>query len=215
MFDVYDSVAEYVSSDLHSTISDDSFKVIKESTTNPNINFFEASMLNSLVANRLKSSENKSLTNGDKFQSKTQLFLIAGATQIISVWQNINEEKDQIIVGELLHCMQQSIVLLGSAFNSLSSFRRHRLKGSLSPEFALLIKELDSDPEPSRFLFGEELASNIKCLSEENKFLKKINSSSNKKPFRKVTALAQYQRKTLAQDSIQGVLYSKSKFQGK
>ena len=36
---VDDSVAEYVSNYLYSTISDDSFKTIKESTKNPNINF--------------------------------------------------------------------------------------------------------------------------------------------------------------------------------
>ena len=50
---------------------------------------------------------------------------------------------------------------------------------------------MDSDPKLSWFLFGDELASKIKSLSEEIKFLKKISSSSNKKPFRKVTAPAQ------------------------
>ena len=43
MFDV-DSVAEYVSNYLYSTISNDSFKAIKERTKNPNIKFFEAPM---------------------------------------------------------------------------------------------------------------------------------------------------------------------------
>ena len=139
MFDVDDSVAEYVINYLYSTISDDSFKVIKESTKNPNINFFEALMLNSSVASSLKSSENKSLMNGDKFLSKTQSFLTAVATPIISIWQNIIDEKDQITIGEFLHCMQQSIVLLGSAFNSLSSFTDIGLKSvfhlNLLPQF--------------------------------------------------------------------------------
>ena len=157
-FDVDDSVTEYVSNlYLYSTISDDSFQAIKESTKNPNINLFEAPMLNSSVTNSLKSSENKSLMNGDKFRSKSQSFLTAAAMPLISIWQNINEDKDQITTGELLHCMQQSFVLLGSAFNSLSSFHRHRLKGSLSPEFAPLIKELDSDLKPSRFFFEMSL----------------------------------------------------------
>ena len=100
MFNVDDSVAEYVINYLYSTISDDSFKVIKESTKNPNINFFEALMLNSSVASSLKSSENKSLMNGYKFLSKTQSFLTAVATPIISIWQNIIDEKDQITIGE-------------------------------------------------------------------------------------------------------------------
>ena len=43
-------------------------------------------MLNSSVASRLKSSENKSLMNGDKFLSKTQSFSTAAATPIISIW---------------------------------------------------------------------------------------------------------------------------------
>ena len=58
MFDVDDGNAEYVSGYLYSTISDDSFKAIMESTKNPNINFFEPPLLNSLVANSLKLSEN-------------------------------------------------------------------------------------------------------------------------------------------------------------
>ena len=214
-FDVDDGIAEYVSSSLYSTISDDSFKAITESTKNPNINFFEPPLLNSSVANSLKSSENKSLMNGDRFLLKTKSFLIAAATPIIGIWQNIIDEKDLITVGGLLHSLQQSIVLLGSAFNSLSSFRRHQLKSSLSPEFAPLIKELDSDHKPSRFLFGDELASKIKSLSEENKFLKKISSSTIKKPFRRVTAAAQFQKKSsgLRFDS-RHVLFSNQSFKG-
>ena len=53
-FDVDDGIAEYVSSYLYSTISDDSFKAIIESTKNPNINFFEPPLLNSSVPNSLK-----------------------------------------------------------------------------------------------------------------------------------------------------------------
>ena len=168
-------------------------------------------MLNSSVANSLKSSENKSLINGDKFLSKTQSFLTAAATPIVGIWQNIIDKKDQIATGELLHCMQQFIVLLGSAFNSLSTFRRHRLTNSLSPKFALLIKELDSDDKPSRFLFGDELASKIKTLPEEEKFLKKIRSSNNKKLFRKVTAHAQYQRRNSGPRSDSRCVVLKSK----
>ena len=75
--------------------------------------------------------------------------------------------------------------------------------------------ELDSDPKPSRFLSGDELASKIKSLSEENKFLKKISNGSNKKPFRKVTAPAQYQRKNSGPRFDSGRVVFKSKLQGK
>ena len=111
--------------------------------------------------------------------------------------------------------MQQSIVLLDSAFNSLSSFHRHQLKGSLLPEFVPLIRELDSDPKPSRFSFGDELASKIKSLSEENKFLNKNRSGSNKKPFRKISPPAQYQRKNSGLKFDSRRVLFKSKFQGK
>ena len=65
-------------------------------------------MLNSSVANSLKSSGNKSLMNGEKFLSKTQLSLTVAATPLISIWQNT--------LYTTIH------LLLGSAFNSLSSF---------------------------------------------------------------------------------------------
>ena len=182
-----------------------------ESIKNPNINFFELLMLNSSVANSLKLLR----MNGGRFLSKTLSFLTAVATPIISIWQNIIDEKDQITVGELLHCMQQSVVLLGSAFNSLASFRKHRLKSTLLSEFASLIKELDSDHKPSRFLFGDEPASKIKSLSEESKFLKKIGSSSIKKLFYRVTTPAQYQRRNSGPRFDSRRVVFKSKFQGR
>ena len=111
-FDIDGGIAEYVSSYLYSTISDDSFEVIIESTKNPKINFFEPPLLNSSVANSLKSFKNKSLTNGDRFLSKTQSFLTVVATPIIGIWQNIIDEKDHITIGDLLHHLQQFIVLL-------------------------------------------------------------------------------------------------------
>ena len=141
--------------------------------------------------------------------------MTAAATTIIGIWQNVIDEKDHIPVGELLHSLQQSIILLGSAFNSLSSFHRHWLKSSLSPEFAPLIKELDSDHKPSRFLFGDELASKVKSLSEENKFVKKISSRTIRKPFCKVTAAAQFQKKSSGPRFDSRRVVFKSEFQGR
>ena len=140
--------------------------------------------------------------------------MTAAAIPIIGIWQNIIDEKNHITVGELLHSLQQSIVLLGSAFNSLSSFRRHRLKSSLSPEFAPLIKGLDSDHKPSRFLSEDELASKIKSLSEENKFLKKISSSTIKSLFVRLLQLPNSRRKALVRGLTQDVLFSSQSFKG-
>ena len=87
MFDVDDYVAEYVSNYLYSTISDDSLKQLRRVLKN--LNFFEAPVLNSSVANSLKSSKNKSLMNGDKFLSTAQSFLTAAAFGRISMKKRI------------------------------------------------------------------------------------------------------------------------------
>ena len=67
--------------------------------------------------------------------------------------------------------LQRSLVLIGSSFAGLSSFRRYHFKNSLSPEF-------QCDPEggfsPSKFLFGDDLSTKIENLSEENEPIRKI-----------------------------------------
>ena len=85
--------------------------MIKENIIKSNINFFDAPMLSSSVSNSLKFSDIKSLLNGNKFLSKTQSFLTAVATLIIDIWQSINKDKEQFTNGDLLHSMEQSIVL--------------------------------------------------------------------------------------------------------
>ena len=53
-------------------------------------------------------------------------------------------------------------------------FRRHHFKSSLSPEFQSLVEEPEGAFPFSKFLFGDDLSTNIKNLSEENKLLHKI-----------------------------------------
>ena len=104
-----------------------------------------------------------------KFQSQ----LISGANGILNLWQHIKDGKD-LSHADVVETLQRSLVLIGSSFAGLSSFRRYRFKSSLSPEFQSLVKEPEGGFSPSKFLFGDDLSSKIKNLSEENKLIRKI-----------------------------------------
>ena len=137
-------------------------------------------MLNSSVASSLKSSENKSLMNGDKLLSKTQSmnhFLQLRQCRSLAFGRMLSMRRMKFpLMNFYTVCnnpSSRSIVLLGSAFNSLSSFHRHLLKGGLSPEFPPLIKALGSDHRPSGILFGDELATKIKAYLKRTNFSRK------------------------------------------
>ena len=76
----------------------------------------------------------------------------------------------------------EKLSLIGSSFAGLSSFRRYRFKSSLSPEFQSLVKEPEGGFSPSKFLFGDDLSSKIKNLSEENKLICKITVPKKQPP---------------------------------
>lgn len=179
-FEADNTISNFVTKYLFSRLSNDAFKEISSSHKKPNIEFFVSPNLNTSVENHIKSTKvNKSVEFGEKFLFKTQEFLTEAISPLVNIWQNVIEEKD-LSVTDLLEPVQRAICLIGSAFSSISSFRRNRLKGHLSSEFLPLIKDLDSKAKPSKWLFGDDLASSIKTLSEENKFVKKIGGSYSK-----------------------------------
>ena len=110
---------------------------------------------------------------GDSFIFKFQSQLISGVNGILNLWQHIKDGKD-LSHADVLETLQRSLVLIGSSFAGLSSFRRYRFKSSLSPEFQSLVKEPEGGFSPSKFRFGDDLSSRIKNLSEENKLIRKI-----------------------------------------
>ena len=109
----------------------------------------------------------------DSFIFKFQSQLISGTNGILNLWQHIKYGKD-LSRADVLETLQRSLVLIGSSFAGPSSFRRYRFKSSLSPEFQSLVKEPEGGFSPSKFLFGDDLSSKIKNLSEENKLIRKI-----------------------------------------
>ena len=69
-----------------------------------------------------------------------------------------------------------------ASFAGLSSFRRYRFKSTLSPEFQSFVKEPEDGFSPSKFLFGDDLSSKLKNLSEENKLIRKITVPRKQPP---------------------------------
>ena len=74
------------------------------------------------------------MLRGDSFIFKFQSQLISGANRILNLWQHIKDGTD-LSHADVLKTLQRSLVLIGSSFARLSSFRRYRFKSSLSPEF--------------------------------------------------------------------------------
>ena len=110
---------------------------------------------------------------GDSFIFKFQSQFISGANGILNLWQHIKDGTD-LSHADFLEMLQRSFILIGSSFAGLSSFRRYHFKSSLSPEFQSLVKDPESGFSPSKFLFGGDLSSKIKNLSEENKLIHEI-----------------------------------------
>ena len=52
----------------------------------------------------------------------------------------------------------------------------------MSPEFQSLVKEPEGGFSPSKFLFGDDLSSKIKNLSDENKLIRKITVPKKQLP---------------------------------
>ena len=118
---------------------------------------------------------------GDSFTFKFQSQLISGSNGILNMWQHIKDVKD-LSHADVLEALQRSLVLIGSSFAGLSSFRFYRFKSSLSPEFRSLVKEPEDGFSPSKFLFGDNRSTKIKNLSEENKLIRKITVPRKQPP---------------------------------
>ena len=80
------------------------------------------------------------MLRGDSFIFKFQSQFISGANGILSLWQHIKDGTN-LSHADVLETLQRSLVLIGSSFAGLLSFRRYRFKSSLSPEFQSLVKE--------------------------------------------------------------------------
>ena len=177
-FPVDDSITKYVSSCFYTYLKDDDFNKVTESDLKPDIVFFQAPIVNSTIKDKIS---DPGVLRGDSFIFKFQSQLISGANGILNLWQHIKDGKD-LSHADVLKTLQRSLVLIGSSFAGFSSFRRYRFKSSLSPEFQSLVKEPEGGFSPSKFLFGDDLSSKIKNLSEENKLIRKITVPKKQPP---------------------------------
>ena len=150
---------------------------------------------------------------GDSFIFKFQSQLISGANGILNLWQNIKDGKD-LSDADVLEMLQKSLVVMGSCFVGLSSFRRYCFKSSLSPEFQSLVKEPEGGFSPSKFLFGDDLSSKIKSLSEENKLIRKITVPKKQPPqkFKPQYRARQQSAKNCNDDSDRRVVFKQGNF---
>ena len=177
-FPVDDSISKYVSSCFYTYLKDDDFNKVTESDLKPDIDFFQAPIVNSTIKDKIS---DPGVLRGDSFIFKFQSQLISGANGILNLWQHIKDGKD-LSHADVLKTLQRSLVLISSSFAGLSSFRRYRFKSSLSPELQSLVKEPEGGFSPSKFLFGDDLSSKIKNLSEENKLVRKITVPKKQPP---------------------------------
>ena len=177
-FPVDDSVSKYVSSCFYTYLKDDDFNKVTESDLKPDVDFFQAPIVNSTIKDKIS---DPGVLRGYSFVFKFQPQLISGANGILNLWQHIKDGKD-LSHADVLKTLQRSLVLIGSSFAGLSSFRRYHFKSNLSPEFQSLVKEPEGGFSPSKFLFDDDLSFNTKNLSEENKLIRKITVPKKQPP---------------------------------
>ena len=148
-FPVDDSISKYVRSCFYTYLKDDDFNKVKDSK--PDLDIFQAPIVNSTIKDKIS---DPGVLSSDSFILKFQSQLICGANGILNLWQHIKDGKD-LSYADALETLQRSLVLLGSSFAGLSSFKIYRFKSSLSPEFQSLVKEPEGGFSPSKFLFGD------------------------------------------------------------
>lgn len=74
---------------------------------------------------------------------------------------------------DILHSLEKSLVLSGSAFNTISQIRRQRFKTVLSSEYSTLVNA--NFKNPSNELFGSDIAERVEKHSKEQKIIRKIS----------------------------------------
>ena len=79
-------------------------------------------------------------------------------------------------IEEAIGALQYGIVLLGSAFAGVSSFRRHCVRRVLKHDFAEIcdVSEQYKDPKPITFSF-DDFSFKIKKVLEENKLFNQVS----------------------------------------
>ena len=77
-----------------------------------------------------------------------------------------------------------AIALLGHVGHELSHFWREKLKPALKPEYHALCSS-ETNIASTKYLFGDDLAKQIRHANETNRIWKAVGSSKNSRPFRR------------------------------
>ena len=157
-FPVDDSISKYLSSCFYTYLKDDDFNKVRESDLKPDLDFFQAPIVNSTIKDKIS---DPGMLRGDSFIFKFQSQLISGANEILNLWQHIKNGKD-LSHADVLETLQRSLLLIGSSFAGLSSFRRYCFKSSLSPDFSLWSKNQKVVSPPQSFFLVMILVPRLK-----------------------------------------------------
>ena len=136
-----------------------------------NVEFLEVPKVNQPVWENLS----QATRYYDKALQSIQKDFLRSSIPILSVMQKVNEAKEdlsQLDPKEIIRILSDSLGFIGSANVALANRRRMQMKKELSQNMQGLCRE-DSDFSGSN-LFGENLNSKIKEVSELNKISKDI-----------------------------------------
>ena len=105
-FPVDDSISKYVSSCFYTYLKDDHFNKVMELDLKPDIDFFQAPIVNSTIKDKIS---DPGVLRGDSFIFKFQSPLISGANGILNLWPHIKDGKD-LSHANVLKTLQRSLV---------------------------------------------------------------------------------------------------------
>ena len=173
-FEVNSAISEYATPFFYKELSSDDFKDLQKEIGKPSCEFFAPPKLNDSIVRNSAIKESKGLQEGDTRLSNIRSLIFYASFPIMQLWDAIVDE-EPISKTQVTDVIQRSLVLMGSAVAGLSSFRRFRFQRSLKSEYKPICNDISEEGKPSKYLFGDELSSHIKKLSEENKMLKDIS----------------------------------------
>ena len=88
-----------------------------------------------------KGKESKRILEGDKILSSIRGQLVTSSFSLLNIWKQLLSGEEDMSMEKVTTALQCSIVLAGSAFASLSSFRRYRFRRVLKHDFAEICKD--------------------------------------------------------------------------
>ena len=142
-------IIDYSIPDFYKELNKSDISEIKNDICQPNIpngrNYFCPPLLNNSIhraANKAK--ESKGIIEGDKILSCIQNQIVTSSFPLLRIWQQLLSGEKDMSMEEVAGALQRSIVLMGSTFAGVSSFRRYRFKRVPKHDFTEICKVLNS-----------------------------------------------------------------------